>query len=186
MIKLLIILLSIISSQKGYSKNINIILKNGINITLSECLVPDLQRLMFNEVTFIINPFIKDENLNIVKNNCKNSLLHQISIEYLNIEEKNEVIDNIPFKNIKVDRFTNDLIDVYVLEGRQLDKFVTFQMFIKDKYHDNKIMYINGWPAGSEKFENYSQICDFLKVFYKNNKAMDLYKQHLKSAICNQ
>jgi hypothetical protein len=168
------------------SKYNNIELKNGINLTISDCLIPNLQRLMFNEVIFIKKPYIKGENLKIVKNNCKSNLLHQISIEYLNLDEKNEKLMNIPSDNIKVHSFSNNWVEVYVLEGVQLDKHITFHLFIKDKYNDDKFIYINGWPESSKKSESYSQICQFLTVFYKNNKAFDLYDQHLDTVICRQ
>ena len=181
--KLLIIILSLMYSQYGLSKVKNIHLKDGIYLTISDCLIPDLKRLMFNEVTFFKTPYIKDKNFKTVKNNCKRNLLNQIRIKNLNLDEKEVELTNLPSENIKVQNFSNNWMEIYISEGVQLDKHITFDMFIKDKYHDDKFIYINGWPESSKKLESYSQIYDFLTIFYKNNKAYDLYDQHIESDI---
>ncbi|MFK8012960.1 MAG: hypothetical protein AB8B80_13030, partial [Marinicellaceae bacterium] len=151
--------------------------------TISDCLIPDLQRLMFNEVTFIKKPYVKDKNFKTVKNNCKSNLLHEITIEYLNLDEKNEKLINSSSDNLRVQKISNKWMEFYILKGKQLDKHITFQIFIKDKYYEDKYIYINGWPESSKKLESYSQICKFLTVFYKNNMDFDLDKQHLES-VC--
>ena len=188
--KIFLVFIICIYSNIGKSKNVNI--ESFINTQLielrgehlfpiSKCLIPDLGRFRFGEVTFI-----KDRNIGNGKTGeqekCVDNLLHEIHFIKLPTNESNDEINYLLTKP-NVTYLKNNWLNIYIVDNLDNRGDLSFHIFIMYPV-DEYTLYIQGRIDSLNKKESYPQICSVLKRFLKINKSDKILKEFSKSVYC--